>query len=60
MAGWYRRFIPDFARRARPLADLSRQDDPSTPFLWLAAAAAAFDDLKGALVAAPVLRRPDY
>ena len=56
-AGYYRRFIPNFATVAGPLTDLTAQ---SEPFVWTPARDAAFSELKHLLTSAPVLRRPDY
>ena len=57
IAGYYRRFIPDFARRAEPLSALLRE---ATPFIWSAQCETAFNDLKEALQNPPVLCHPDY
>ena len=57
IAGYYRRFILDFARRAEPFSALLRAD---TPFVWDAACEEAFNDIKAALQHPPVLCHPDY
>jgi hypothetical protein len=54
MAGFYRRFIKDFAKIARPLSRLSRID---IPWQWTAAEQEAFDILRIKLVTEPVMLR---
>ena len=49
---YYRSFIPGFAKRVEPLVEMLRKDQPITP---TARRQAAFDDLKTALVNAPIL-----
>ena len=58
LAGYYRRFIEGFSRRAAPLHNLTHTAD-GQPYHWQPAHQAAFDDLKSALRAAPVLALPD-
>lgn len=53
---YYRRFVRDFASVAAPLHRLTRK---GACFLWDEACQTAFDDLKKALVEAPVLPYPD-
>ena len=55
-ANFYRRFIERFAHRAAPLTDLLRQN---VSYHWVEDHQHAFEDLKGALTSAPVLRPPD-
>ena len=52
LANFYRKFVPDYAKIARPLYDLLRKD---TPFTWGEAQQSAFDMLKDKLTSAPVL-----
>ncbi|XP_041945156.1 uncharacterized protein LOC121707019 [Alosa sapidissima] len=59
LAGWYRRFVPDFASRAAPLSDLTRKSG-SGQLQWGAEQERAFNDLKGALCQGPVLQSPDF
>ena len=59
LAGWYRRFVPDFATRAAPLSDLTRKSG-SSRVQWGADQEGAFNDLKGALCHDPVLQSPDF
>ena len=51
-ANFYRRFIKDFARIAKPMFDLMKKD---TPFKWSPLCQKAFDDLKTAMTTVPVL-----
>lgn len=57
MAGWYRRFIPNFATMSAPLSDLLKK---GRVFEWTSAAAEAFQNIKTVLVSDPVLASPDY
>ena len=56
MAGYYRRFIKDFSRIAIPLTQLTRKEQP---YLWTTKCEQAFEQLKKALVEAPVLLIPE-
>lgn len=51
-ANFYRRFIHDFARIARPLNDLTRKD---IRFDWGTHQQAAFEELHTAFTSAPIL-----
>ena len=51
-ANFYRRFIKDFSKLARPLHDLTKKD---VPFTWSTAQQTAFDALKDAFVKDPIL-----
>ncbi len=57
IAGYYRRFIPNFSKVARPLHDLTRQD---APFLWTTSCQDSFEALKDKLVSPPVLAYPCF
>ena len=57
IAGYYRRFILNFASRAEPLSALLRAE---APFVWDSACELAFNDIKNALQQPPVLCHPDY
>ena len=73
LASYYRRFIPNFAKWARPLhalivpasfkqkickGEIKKSDLPE--FQWTPACQKGFDQLKKALMEAPVLASPDY
>ena len=55
MAGYYRRFIPDFSRIAKPITGLLKNQ---TKFVWSTGCEEAFQTLK-LLTTAPVLAQPD-
>lgn len=57
LAGYYRKFVQNFAVIARPLTDLLKK---GTMFLWTATHSSAFEALNAALVSAPVLALPDF
>ncbi|XP_075779191.1 uncharacterized protein LOC142827431 [Pelodiscus sinensis] len=59
LAGYYRRFVPDFATIAAPLTELTKDAHPNK-IQWTAQADQAFRELKRRLVQAPVLRQPDF
>lgn len=56
-AGWYRRFIKDFATISAPLTDVLKK---SVKFTINEKAKEAFENLKKALTSAPVLRHADF
>lgn len=55
-ANFYQRFIPSFARLARPLTDMTRQN---IRFSWTPEAEQSFRHLKDAFIQAPVLMQFD-
>ncbi|GAB5504835.1 MAG: hypothetical protein Pyrs2KO_34900 [Pyruvatibacter sp.] len=55
MASYYRRFIKAFAKRAAPLHRLLRDD---VPFVWTPGAQGAWESLRDALAAEPVMSPP--
>lgn len=57
IAGYYRRFIPDFATIAEPLTSLTSK---KALFKWESAQQRAFNSLKLALTTKPLLRFPDF
>ena len=57
LSSYYRRFIPLFAKIARPLHELTRN---GAEFVWNRECQAAFDTLAGKLVQAPVLAYPSF
>ena len=56
LATYYRKFVPDFSRIAKPLFDLTRKH---VRFVWTDCHEAAFLELKRRLTTAPVLCLPD-
>ncbi|WVZ53872.1 hypothetical protein U9M48_004760 [Paspalum notatum var. saurae] len=56
LAGYYRKFIENFSRIAKPMTSLLEKD---AEFRWTNAQQAAFDELKKRLTTAPVLTLPD-
>lgn len=58
MITWYSRFIPLYAAKASPITDLLKKNKKT--FVWTEAAESAFNELKTALISAPVLSTPDF
>nr|GEY29104.1 reverse transcriptase domain-containing protein [Tanacetum cinerariifolium] len=56
-AGFYRRFIQDFSKIARPVTHLLKKE---TPFVFSKECVDAFDTLKKKLTEAPILVVPDW
>nr|GEU80072.1 hypothetical protein [Tanacetum cinerariifolium] len=56
-AGFYRRFIKDFSKIARPMTRLPEKD---TPFIFSQECVDAFQTLKRKLIEAPILIAPDW
>ena len=56
-AGFYRRFIKDFSKIAKPMCELLAKD---TPFLFNEECLKAFAKLKEELVSAPIVATPDW
>ena len=52
LAGYYRRFIENFSKIAKPMTELLKKD---TKFKWIEDCEAIFQELKKRLVTAPVL-----
>jgi hypothetical protein len=57
LCNYYRRFVPQFARIAAPPTDLTKK---TNPFSWGSSQDKSFNNLKAALLKAPVLRCADY
>lgn len=57
LSGYYRSFIKDYSRIARPLTQLLRKD---STFTWGAEHQEAFDSLRTTLTSPPVLAYPDH
>jgi hypothetical protein len=56
LAGYYRRFIPDFSRIAKPITELLKK---GVKFVWSEACEKAFHTLRQHLTSALVLVQPD-
>ena len=56
LAGYYRKFVPNFSNLAKPLNELTQAN---TPFEWTTARERTFQEQKNALISSPVLRAPD-
>jgi hypothetical protein len=56
LAGYYRRFIPDFSKIVKPITDLLKND---TKFDWSSKCDEAFKQLKVLLTTTPVLAQPN-
>ena len=56
-AGFYRRFIRDFSKVARPLCRLLEKD---TKFKFHESCQRSFEDIKSRLVEAPIMAKPDW
>ena len=54
--GFYRRFIKNFAKIAKPLSNLLKK---TTPFVWTKECQEAFEQLRDALCKEPVMQAPD-
>jgi hypothetical protein len=56
LAGYYRRFIPDFSKLVKPITSLLKID---TKFNWSSKCNEAFEQLKVLLTTDPILAQPD-
>ncbi|XP_027157841.1 uncharacterized protein LOC113759461 [Coffea eugenioides] len=56
LVGYYRRFIKDFGKLARPLTELLKKNN----FIWTKQATEAFSKLKLVMSSPPVLALPDF
>lgn len=57
LAGYYRRFIKNFSKIAKPLTDLLKKDNK---FEWGDVQQKIFNDLRTALLTEPILQYPDF
>ncbi|WVZ76604.1 hypothetical protein U9M48_024568 [Paspalum notatum var. saurae] len=56
LAGYYRRFIKDFSKTAKPMTSLTKEN---AKYLWDPKCEQAFTSLKKSLTSTPVLAQPD-
>ncbi|EIW70139.1 hypothetical protein TREMEDRAFT_30259, partial [Tremella mesenterica DSM 1558] len=56
VVSYYRRFVPNFSKIARPINDLTRKE---VPFVWGVEQESAFKELKARMCTAPVLAHFD-
>ncbi|XP_013382645.1 uncharacterized protein LOC106153310 [Lingula anatina] len=59
LAGYYRKFIPNFSELSAPLTDLTKKGEP-TVVRWEEPQECAFQTLRKLLISAPILRMPDF
>ncbi|CAM4520045.1 unnamed protein product [Caretta caretta] len=59
LAGYYRRFVPQYSQIAAPLTDLTKKKQPNA-VQWTEKCQKAFNKLKATLMSDPVLRAPDF
>ena len=57
LAGYYRRFIRDYAKHCKPMNKLLAKDEP---FVWGKEQQKSFDKIKQKLITSPVLIYPDF
>ena len=60
LAGFYRRFIPNFSSIASPLTDLTKKSGPNSIKDWQDHHERAFQTLKNRLTSSPILRLPVF
>ena len=60
LAGFYRRFIPNFSSIASPLTDLTKKNRPNSIKDWQDHHERAFQTLKNRLTSSPILRLPVF
>lgn len=57
LAGYYRRFIPDFSKISKPLTSLLKKE---VTFNWTESQNSAFNQLRSMLCKEPILQYPDF
>jgi len=57
LIGYYRRFIKDFSKHAKPLTNLLKKD---TPFVWSSEQESSFEYFKNVLSTTPILQYPYF
>jgi cell fate (sporulation/competence/biofilm development) regulator YlbF (YheA/YmcA/DUF963 family) len=60
LAGWYRRFVQDYASMVAPLYELTKTKKKKDKLEWNEEADQAFNEIKTALSTAPVLATPNF
>ena len=60
LAGYYRRFIPNFSSIASPLTDLTKKNRPNSIKDWQDHNERAFQTLENRLTSSPILRLPVF
>lgn len=60
LCSWYRRFIPQFSTLMAPINELIKNRKKGQKIFWNPKAQKAFEDIKQALVSAPLLVSPDF
>ena len=58
LSGYYRRFIPNYATKAVPLTDKTKNAQPNK-IVWTESSKKAFETLKTSLITAPILHLAD-
>ncbi len=59
LAGYYRRFVPNYSDLTSPLTDLTKKQAPD-PVQWTELCQQAFTQVKAALCGGPLLHSPDF
>lgn len=57
LVGYYRKFIPNMAKIAKPLTSLLKKD---TPFRWTSEIQRSFEQLRDIICSEPLLQYPDF
>jgi hypothetical protein len=60
LAGYYRRFIPNFGKVAKPLTSKTQKAAIKEAFIWKEEDQVAFDYLRTCLTTKPILAYPDF
>ncbi len=59
LAGYYRRFIPNYSELTSPLTDLTKKEAPD-PVQWTELCQQVLTKVKAALCGGPLLHSPDF